>query len=543
MSWGRTRGVVAVDIGSNAVKLVEVRGNRVVAAGIREVGLRLREGMSPRDATVATIRDLLAETGISARKAVGIVQGPSTALLRLVVPRMPANELRQAIRWEAQKVLAFPPDNAILAHHILGDVVDRDGIPKLAVFVAAVESQYAEEVVGILRAAGVEPVGLTVVPAALAHLTRIGAIATEPDRVWALVDIGAEVTHLLFFRGAELLLAREIGTGGQSITQAMAAAVMVEGRRVQLDADQAEALKKAYGIPLPSEASHQAEGIPLGQVGAMIQPALDRLVVEIQRSFTYHQERTGSPPPTRLILSGGTAQLPNLGPHLAERLEIDVEVHDPLARLDLPEQVHKGIAAVTPQMAIAAGLALEQARTLNLLPPHIAAARRATWARLGIRAAAVAAALVTVGAYGMAREARTEAEQALAARRSSLADLQPVLEVAKRLQGRRDALAPVLRAYDTLLAGGTPWHGILKELSNLTPRAVTLNELMTMPKGRIKIKGIAFANGASAEMVLADYLGRLESSPFFSAVDLIVSREREDFDVRALDFEATSGIP
>ena len=532
-----------MDIGSSAVKVVEARGGRVVAAGIREVGLRLREGMSPRDATIATIRDLLAETGISARKAVGIVQGPSTALLRLVVPRMPANELRQAIRWEAQKVLAFPPDNAILAHHILGDVVDRDGIPKLAVFLAAVESQYAEEVVGILRAAGVEPVGLTVVPAALAHLTRIGAIATEPDRVWALVDIGAEVTHLLFFRGAELLLAREIGTGGQSITQAMAAAVMVEGRRVQLDADQAEALKKAYGIPLPSEASHQAEGIPLGQVGAMIQPALDRLVVEVQRSFTYHQERTGSPPPTRLILSGGTAQLPNLGPHLAERLEIDVEVHDPLARLDLPEQVHKGIAAVTPQMAIAAGLALEQARTLNLLPPHIAAARRATWARLGIRAAAVAAALVTVGTYGMAREARTEAERALAARRSSLADLQPVLEVAKRLQVRRDTLSPVLRAYDTLLVGGTPWHGILKELSNLTPRAVTLNELTTMPKGRIKIKGIAFANGASAEMVLADYLGRLESSPFFSGVDLIVSREREDFDVRALDFEATSGIP
>jgi Tfp pilus assembly protein PilN len=275
----------------------------------------------------------------------------------------------------------------------------------------------------------------------------------------------------------------------------------------------------------------------------MIQPALDRLVVEIQRSFTYHQERTGSPPPTQLILSGGTAQLPNLGPHLAERLEIDVEVHDPFARLDLPEQVRKGIVGVAPQMAIAAGLALEQARTLNLLPPHIAAARRATWARLGIRAAAVAAALVTVGAYGMTRQARTEAERALAARRSSLADLQPVLEVAKRLQGRRDALAPVLRAYDTLLAGGTPWHGILKELSNLTPRAVTLNELVTMPKGRIKIKGIAFANGASAEMVLADYLGRLESSPFFSGVDLIVSREREDFDVRALDFEATSGIP
>jgi len=543
MSWGRARGVVAVDIGSSAVKLVEARGNRVVAAGIREVGFRLREGMSPRDATVATIQDLLAETGISARRAVGIVQGPSTALLRLIVPRMPANELRRAIRWEAQKVLAFSPDNAILAHHVVGEVVDRDGIPKLAVLLAAMESQYAAEVVGILRAAGMEPMGLTVVPAALAHLSRIGAIATEPDRVWALVDIGAEATHLLFFRGAELLLAREIGTGGRAITQAMAAAVMVEGQRVQFDVDQAEALKRVHGIPVPSEASHQTEGIPLGQLGAMIQPALERLVVEIRRSFTYHQERTGSPPPTRLILSGGTAQLPNLCPFLAERLEVDVEILDPFAPLDVTEPLRKGIAAVAPRMAIAVGLALEQARTLNLLPPHIAAARRATWARLGVRAVAVAAALLLVGAYGMAREARTEVEQALAARRSSLADLQPVLEVVKRLQTRRDALAPMLRAYDTLLAGGIPWHGILKELSNVTPRAVTLNELAAMPDGRVKIKGIVFTNGMSAEIFLADYLGRLESSPFFSGVDLILSRQREDFDVRALDFEATFRIP
>lgn len=532
-----------MDIGSNAVKVVEARGRRVVAAGVREVDLRLREGMSPRDATVATIQDVLAETGISARKVVGIVQGPSTAFLRLLVPRMPASELRQAIRWEAQKVLAFSPDNAILAHHVSGEVVDRDGIPKHAVFLAAVESRYAEEVVGILRAAGVEPIGLTVVPFALARLIRIGAIATEPDGVWSLVDIGAEATHLLFFRGAELLLAREISTGGRAITQAMTAAVMVEGRRVQFDTDQAEALKKAYGIPLPSEASHHAEGIPLGQLGIMIQPALDRLVTEIRRSFTYHQEQTGSPSPTRLILSGGTAQLPNLGPHLAERLEIDVEVRDPFAELDLPEQVRKRIGGVAPQLAVATGLAIEQARTLNLLPPHIAAARRAAWARLGIRAAAVAAALVTAGAYGMSREARIEAERTVAARRSGLADLQPVFEVLKRLQARRDAIAPVLRAYDTLLAGGTPWHGILKELSNVTPRAVTLNELVTMPDGRARIKGIAFASGASAEMVLADYLGRLESSPFFSGLDLIVSREREEFDVRALDFEVTSRVP
>ena len=74
---------------------------------------------------------------------------------------------------------------------------------------------------------------------------------------------------------------------------------------MQLDADQAERLKREYGIPAPSEADRQAEGIPLAQIGAMIRPALDRLAVEFQRSFAYYQERVGGPPVTRVDTLGG----------------------------------------------------------------------------------------------------------------------------------------------------------------------------------------------------------------------------------------------
>lgn len=543
MLWGGGRGVVAVDIGSSAVKIVELRGGRVVAAGVGEVALRLGEGLPPRDATVATIRDLLAETGVSARKAVGIVQGPSTAFMRLLLPRMPAKELQQAVRWEAQKSLPFSVDGAILAYQVVGEVADRDGAMKLAVLLAAVEAQFAAEAVGILRAAGLEPVGLTLVPAALARLIQHGSPVTEPGEVWALLDMGAQESHLMFFRGIELLLAREIGTGGRAITEAMASAVMVEGRRIQLDTDQAERLKREYGIPSPAEADRQAEGIPLTQIGAMIRPALDRLAVEFQRSFAYYQEHVGGPSPTRIVLSGGTAQLRNLLPFLAESRGIDVEILDPFARPDLTGPLREDILQVAPQFAVVTGLALDRAQTLNLLPPELAAARRAAWARLSIRAGLTAAAVAVAVVYGTAWWSRVQTERVLEARRASLTDLQPALEVVKRLEARRETLAPLLRAYDGLLRGGRPWHGILKELSNLTPRAVTLNEVTATPEGRLKIKGMVFASETSPEAVLAEYLGKLEASPFFPGLDLIGTREREDFDVRGLDFEISSRLP
>jgi type IV pilus assembly protein PilM len=544
MLWGSGAGVVAVDIGSSAVKLVAMRGGTVVAAGLREVAARLGEGLSPHDATLAAIRDLLAELRVTSRRAVGIVQGPSTATLRLTLPRMPSKELQQAVRWEAQKVLPFPLDGAILAHQVVGEVVGRDGAAKLAVLVGAVTGERAAEAVEILRAAGLEPAGLTVVPAALAGLIRHGGAGGAPNQVWALMDLGAQASHLIFFSGTKLQLAREIGVGGRAITEAMTAAVMVQGHRVQLDAGRAEHLKRELGIPSAEATGQPADGIPLLQLGIMMRTALDRLVVEIQRSFAYYQEQVGGTPVSWLRLSGGTAQLRDLSPFLGERLGIDVEILESAARLDLAKRLsRKKFAGVAPRFAVAAGLALDRGRSLDLLPPHLAATRRAVRARLGIRAAVVTATLAVAGAYGLAWQARVEHERAVADRRAALATLQPALAILQRIQGEQNLLIPRLRAYDALTLGGALWCGILKDLSNLTPRAVTLNELAATPEGNLKIKGIVFANGTMAEMVLADYLGKLDSSPFFSGINLVGTREREDFDVRALDFEVTSRLP
>jgi len=70
-----------------------------------------------------------------------------------------------------------------------------------------------------------------------------------------------------------------------------------------------------------------------------------------------------------------------------------------------------------------------------------------------------------------------------------------------------------------------------------------LNEMAATPEGKLKIKGIAFESERAAEMILADYLATLDASPFFPGVDLVGTRERGDFDARALDFEMTCRLP
>lgn len=159
MAFLRGRSILGIDIGANAVKVVEVRRQAgrtvVVNIGFQEIDIRRRrDGLPDREATLATLRDLLAEHEIKTKEAVVLLEGPSTTFLRLHLPRMPEKELHNAIRWEASKQVAFPIQAAVLSHQILEKIVDRDGLPKLAILAALVEEKAALE--EVLRATQVE---------------------------------------------------------------------------------------------------------------------------------------------------------------------------------------------------------------------------------------------------------------------------------------------------------------------------------------------------------------------------------------------------
>lgn len=516
----------------------------IVNAGFQEIGIRRREaGLTDTDAIVATLRDILAENAITTTRAIGLVSGPSTALIRLLLPSMPDRELRDSLRWEAGKETLFSLEAATLNHVIQGDQTDKDGLLRRAVLVAAAETSHLLHTAGLLKAAGLNPVGFTLAPVGLWAVALQGQLVESPDEVSVLVDLGAEITSLVFVRGGEIQFAREIGTAGAALTEALTSAMLTDRGRVQLTPEQAEAIKRRHGIAEGDGGGMLDEGVSLAQIAVLIRPVLERLVVEIQRSFAYYQERYGGPTVGRVILTGGSARLRNLAPFFAQRLGLSVEVLNPFAGVDLsPGLSREGLPDVAPRFATALGAVLDRARVLNLIPRVLEADRWAWRGRLALRSVLAVLALSTVGGYAGAHVKSSRLERTIRNREAEMARLQPALAGLADARARLRALAPQLEAYEALQKTRTPWPGILKELSRLTPPPITLEELVTADP-TLQMRGIAFQDQRPAEEVIARYLGEMATSPYFRAVDLVNTRQRDGFSARAMDFEMALRLP
>jgi Tfp pilus assembly protein PilN len=344
---------------------------------------------------------------------------------------------------------------------------------------------------------------------------------------------------MLFLREGNLEFIREILTGSQAITEALTGCIVSATSRLDLDQDLAEGLKKECGISSEEEATpiaYQGMQIPSSQIAAMMRPALERLLTEIQRSFDYHREQFGPAPLEGVTLSGGGALLKNLIPFLGEGLGMKVEKLDPLRGLRLAPGISPSVLQeLSPHLATAVGLSIQPSPQVDLMPAKFKWERKMRGLRVLLKAAAVSALLSVAFFFLLAQVQTYYFRSALAGRTIELSNLRPLVEEWERMAGTREAAVRKMEVYQQLVLQEPMIYGILKEISRLTPRDVQLTEI-SYSKGRLRLKGLAFSS-QGPERVLTQYMGGMASSPFFQEVDLYSAKEAGGYTMRASQFE------
>ena len=85
--------------------------------------------------------------------------------------------------------------------------------------------------------------------------------------------------------------------------------------------------------------------------------AQDNLVDEIHRSLRYYIKETSIREFEKILLSGGSSRINGLAGYIGEKVNIPVELFNPIENFDLPQVFNPQHA---PQIAIACGLALRE---------------------------------------------------------------------------------------------------------------------------------------------------------------------------------------
>src|SRR5439155_1373802 len=187
--------------------------------------------------------------------------GNEVVIRRMTLPEMSRADLLDALTLECRKHVNFPIEDSEIRYEVLGRS-DRAGNPELLLSVCVAHRRRLDEVREAVEEAGLRPSLLTTRPVALRALVR-ATDAVPSGEVVAYLDMGGTNTHITVLKGNDIRFSREFGVGGVTLTEALRAIVVPGQGTIELSFDEAEALKRAHGIPIGQEEAGHSGRIPL----------------------------------------------------------------------------------------------------------------------------------------------------------------------------------------------------------------------------------------------------------------------------------------
>jgi type IV pilus assembly protein PilM len=254
--------VVGIDLGSRFIKVAEVRVGRppvVTNIGVAPTpeGAVDSTGVVDKAAVAATLKRLLAESGIGTKQAAFALAGQNSVVVRVLeVPRMNAVELKQHMDWEIGRNIPFADTRVQSAYEVVRRPGADPNADNMEVVLAVAQQDAVDSLVDIADRLGLEPYAIDVEPLALAR----SLLLTQPDmqsQNVAVVNLGAESTSIDIYSQGYLSFPRILPTGGNMLTRAVAERLMIseseaEPLKVQLAEvlmDQIPQATSPFGVP------------------------------------------------------------------------------------------------------------------------------------------------------------------------------------------------------------------------------------------------------------------------------------------------------
>lgn len=343
------RQLVGLDIGSRAIKLVQIKELKG-RYFLQKFGIKPLEPEVIVDGTVMdagrvidAIKELLQEQGVKVKQVALSVSGHAVIVKKINLPQTPDDQMEAKVKEAAEQYIPFDINEVNLDYYILNPAeTTEEGQTQMAVLLVAAKKDKVNELTEIARGAGLIPKVLDVDVFAIENMYGIN-YEMKPEDLTALVNVGASVMNVNIVKGGVSVFTRDIAVGGHRYAEALQ-------RDLGITAEEAEAVQ--HGKPKEGLDSATAKGIIDG-INAEV-------ASEIARTVDYFKSIETAADVTRIVLCGGCAKVAGLTEQLTERMGVPVEVANPFNRVDITQGGfdQAALAEVAPQAAVGVGLAL-----------------------------------------------------------------------------------------------------------------------------------------------------------------------------------------
>lgn len=348
MFFSKSKNLVGLDIGSSAIKLVELKEKKPGSFQLVKIGV---EPLSPEaivdgsimdsSMVVDTIQRLNASQSVKNSNFATSLSGHSVIIKKISLPAMSPEELAESIQWEAEQYIPFDINDVNLDYVPLGSAMAGDNVD---VILVAVKKEKINDYTSVITQTG-KACALVDVDAFAVQNCYEANYQVEEGRVVALVNVGASVTNVNVLNGSVSQFWRDITFGGNQYTDAIQ-------RELNLSFAEAEALKRGEVV---GEYSIQ-------QVIPILNSVSEDFAGELRKTLDFFTATSGTAGVDQIILSGGGASVMNLETVLRDKFGLPVEIMNPFRAIAFSESEFnpEWVAEVGPSMAIAVGLAIRK---------------------------------------------------------------------------------------------------------------------------------------------------------------------------------------
>jgi type IV pilus assembly protein PilM len=353
----QSQSVLGIDIGSSAIKVVQIKKKRGKAvletygelalgpyAGV-EVG---RSTNLSTEKTIEALRDILREAKTTTVSA-GVALPLSSSLITFIqVPPVPEKQMAEVVSLEARKYIPVPMTEVMLDYSIIPKEetysADDDSQDKQVenrtqdVLVVAIHNEYINSYQSITSGAGIHP-GFYEIEI----FSSIRAVVEQGIQAVMVLDMGARVTKLYILERGILRASHIINRGGQDLTLAIS-------KSLSISVNEAENLKRSYGLKGGPEYKELTEITTVN---------LDYVFYEANTTMLSYQKKYAKNI-SKVILTGGGVLLKGFTDLAKISFQTEVVYADPFGRLETPAFLSEQFAEAGPEFAVAIGAALRR---------------------------------------------------------------------------------------------------------------------------------------------------------------------------------------
>ncbi|MBI5599529.1 MAG: type IV pilus assembly protein PilM [Deltaproteobacteria bacterium] len=345
LSFFKKKDVVALDIGSHSIKLVQLRqakkGWELQKLGIAYLPPEAIVDGSIIDSMTVTnaISGLIKEQGVKVKDVVSSLTGHSVIIKKVSLPAMTEEELAESIQWEAEQYIPFPMSDVNIDFQILGE--HGEGKGQMEVMLVAVKKDVINDYTNVIKEAGLNPVVVDVDSFALENMMEINYTLAPGESV-AMVNIGAGITSISVMAGGVTTFTRSIPMGGNQYTEEIQ-------RSFNISFKEAEDIKLGRAKP-PGEPS---------ELAGVMNAVSANITMEVKRSVDFFLGGAPGGVISRIFLCGGGAKVSGLRELMQERTDIPVEPVNPFNGVaSNPKSFDAGtLGEMAPSFGVAVGLA------------------------------------------------------------------------------------------------------------------------------------------------------------------------------------------